>query len=100
MKEIEEIFYINGEWIHKNLVYDLRKISKEVRRGECDLGDIFHIFHYGSCTVDITYNLYAKTLNLKIVSETENNTKKTYETLDKKIEEYSKEYCDPTGLQI
>ena len=96
MKEIESSFRDEG-WIHKNLLVDFK--SKEVRRGERDLGDIFYVFHYNSCTVDLNYNIYTKTLTLKVVGENENNTKEVYETLNKKIDEYSKEYCDPTGIQ-
>jgi hypothetical protein len=96
MNKIENSFRDEG-WMHENLLVDLK--SKEVRRGKCDLGDIFYVFHYNLCTVDLTYNIYTKTLTLKVFGENESNAKKVYETLDKKINEYSKEYSDPTGIQ-
>jgi hypothetical protein len=86
-------------WSYNNLITDLLKAyeSTEVLKRQ-KIDEKNHIFHYASCTIDINYSK-AKRLSLRVIGE-KNKSKKVLETLEKKIDEYNREYCDPTGLKL
>jgi hypothetical protein len=84
------------DWTYRNLLEDiLMADAQEVKRGH-DSEERFNIIHYNSCTVQINYS-HRNNLNIEVFGEplVANSILKS---LDKKVEEYNREYCNSSGL--